>query len=140
MSNAQYLWQDNSTDSFYRVTESGVYKVTVTNNCGSASAQKSVELYANECALWIPTGFSPNGDGKNDIFRVISYCPVNNFSIHVFNRWGEIVYESNDITLGWDGTFKERPAPLDVYVYYIEYLNYCKGAMDKRAGNVTLLR
>jgi gliding motility-associated-like protein len=138
--NAHYVWQDNSVDSFYNVGASGVYSVTVSNNCGSATAKTSIVIYPDECALHIPTAFSPNGDGKNDIFRALSHCPIDKFSIHVYNRWGQLLYESNDVTVGWDGTFKGIAQPLDVYVYYTEYFNYCKGAMDFKSGNVTLLR
>ena len=140
VNNAHFAWQDNSTDSFYNVTSSGTYSVTVTNNCGSSTAQKRVEIYIDECALLIPTAFSPNNDGKNDVFRAISRCPVEKFTIRIFNRWGQEIFESNDINSGWDGTFKNIAQPLDVYVYYIEYYNYCKAALDKRSGNITLLR
>ncbi len=138
--NAHYVWQDNSVDSFYNVIASGTYSVTVTNNCGSASAQRVVEIYPDECALAIPTAFSPNEDGKNDIFRPISRCPIDKFWIHIYNRWGELIFESNNINNGWDGKFKGVAQPIGTFVYYVEYFNYCKGGMDKRAGNVTLLR
>jgi len=137
---AHYVWQDNSVDSFYNVIVSGTYSVTVTNNCGSATAQRIVDIYPDECALARPTAFSPNGDGKNDVFRAISHCPISKFWMHIYNRWGQLIFESSDIANGWDGTFKGVAQPVGVFVYYTEYFNYCKGAMDKKSGNVTLLR
>ena len=140
ISNAHFHWSDNSTDSTLTAFSSGAYSVTVTNGCGSGNAQVNLDFLVNQCALLVPTAFSPNGDGKNDIFRSISYCSIRNFSINVYNRWGELVYQSDDITVGWDGTFKERPQPVGVYTYNIEYFNHCKGTMDKKSGNITLIR
>ena len=137
---ARYHWQDNSTDSVYYVLSSGIYAVTITTNCGINTSQKNVVIYPNDCMLSIPTGFSPNGDGKNDVFRAVSYCPVDKFSMQVYDRWGQLIFESNDITEGWDGTFKGKNQPLGVFVYTAQFYNKCKGAMDKVSGNVTLLR
>jgi len=137
---AQYHWQDNSTDSFYIVKASGKYSVTVSNNCGSSTDSVNVRIYPDECDLLIPTGFSPNGDGKNDVFRAISYCPVDKFSMRIYNRWGELVFESNDINAGWDGTFKQAAQPIGVFVYYAQYFNYCMGQIKAVQGTVTLLR
>ncbi len=138
--NAQYQWQDLTTDSFYRITSAGVYSVTVTNACGSATDEVFVNLQPDRCALLVPTGFSPNNDGANDIFRAISRCPVTKYSMHVYNRWGEQVFETDDVTDGWNGVFRDRPQPLSVYVYYIDYFNYCEQKMKKIVGNVTLVR
>jgi gliding motility-associated-like protein len=134
--NAQYQWQDLTTDSFYRITSAGVYSVTVTNACGSATDEVFVNLQPDRCALLVPTGFSPNNDGANDIFRAISRCPVTKYSMHVYNRWGEQVFETDDVTEGWNGVFRDRPQPLSVYVYYIDYFNYCEQKMKKIVGNV----
>lgn len=137
---SQYHWQDNTTDSVYHVTQTGKYSVTITNSCGSASDEINVQISADECALAVPTAFTPNGDGRNDVFRVICHCPVERFMMHVYNRWGELVFESHDITDGWDGTYKSTAQPLSVFVYYIEYFNYCGQKMKHTAGNVTLVR
>lgn len=137
---AQYQWQDNSTLPEFVVTQSGTYSVTVTNACGSATDEVNVNFMSNGCQLAIPTAFSPNGDGINDQFRAISFCPVGRFSMHVYNRWGELVYESDDITEGWSGVFRKHQQPLGVFVYYIEYFNDCSQQMEKQVGNVTLVR
>jgi gliding motility-associated-like protein len=136
----QYVWQDQSTDSVYFVAESGVYSVTATNNCGSDSSKINVNIYSDDCVLLIPTGFSPNNDGNNDLFRAHCHCPVRQFSISVFNRWGENVYSANDIGGGWDGTYKGVPQAMGVYVYYAEYLNYCSNKIQRVTGSITLVR
>lgn len=121
-------------------TQSGTYSVTVTNACGSATDEINVDFRAGGCQLAIPTAFSPNGDGVNDLFKAVAFCPVAKFSMHVYNRWGELVYATDDVTEGWDGVFRRESQPLGVFVYYIEYFNDCSQKMEKVVGNVTLMR
>ncbi len=88
--------------------------------------------------IFIPNAFSPNGDSKNDIFRVRSNN-ITSIYLIVYNRWGEKVFESYDINVGWDGTYKGDKLPPDVFGYYLEA--DCPG--DKRfvkKGNVSLLK
>ncbi len=136
----QYLWQDNSTDSVYHVTSNGIYSVTVSNSCGSSTDAVKVWVHADECELHIPTGFSPNNDGVNDLFRAISFCSVPKFDLHIYNRWGELVFETTDIQSGWNGIFRNAPQPMDVFAYYASYYNECEGAEKHVAGNVSLIR
>lgn len=140
ISGAQYLWQDNSTDSVYHLTSNGIYSVTVSNSCGNSTDEIKVWVHADECELHIPTGFSPNHDGVNDLFRAISYCSVPKFDLHVYNRWGELVFETTDIESGWNGNFRNAPQPMDVFAYYASYYNECEGVEKHVAGNVSLIR
>ena len=70
-----------------------------------------------DCELYIPTAFSPNNDDSNDFFGLL---PINisTLSMRIFNRWGELIYETNDINKGWDGTYKGQPCQMDNYIYY----------------------
>lgn len=140
LDSVNYLWQDNSTDSIYHVTSNGTYSVTVTNTCGSSTDEAKVWIHADECELHIPTAFSPNGDGKNDLFRATSHCGVPKFALHVYNRWGELVFDTDDMSTGWNGTFRNAQQPLGVYVYYIDYFNQCEAKQKRLVGNVTLIR
>ena len=99
-----YLWQDGSTKNYFNVSESGQYLLTVTNGCGSATAKKNVRF--EKCLSLFPNAFSPNGDGKNDLFRITNGINLNNFNLQIFNRYGERIFETNSSTKGWDGTFK----------------------------------
>jgi gliding motility-associated-like protein len=89
-----------------------------------------------------PTGFSPNGDGVNDIFRLIMSPNMELSSFIIVNRWGEEVfnYETDKRGNGWDGTFKEREQPMGVFVWYASGKNRLTGNKIYRTGNVTLLR
>ena len=85
--------------------------------------------------LFIPSAFSPNGDGVNDIFSPTGEVIIT--SIQVFNRWGEMVYEG---TAGWDGTTGGRPHPMGTYIYVIKYRQSIGTETFVEKGNVTLLR
>ena len=91
------------------------------------------------CPIAIPTGFSPNNDGVNDAFRVLSRCSIQNFDLLIINRWGELVFESNDQSIGWDGIYKDREQPINTYVYYITGI-FSNGEKVNLTGTITLLR
>ena len=84
-----YSWQDGSSSPVYRVRDVGLYFVTITNGCGSKTDSLLVD--PGICELFIPSGFTPNNDGKNDIFKGIGKPQVDKFEMRIYNRWGEIV-------------------------------------------------
>lgn len=86
----------------------------------------------------VPSGFSPNGDGINDVFLVRGFG-ISKFNLKVFNRWGQLVFESNDPKVGWDGRFKGQLQPMDAYAYSV-VLEFSDGQKGSRTGSVTLLR
>lgn len=88
--------------------------------------------------IYIPSGFTPNGDGKNDLFRVVG-ANIKDFDFKVFNRWGQIVFATNDIGKGWDGTLAGKPQPPDVFVYVV-VVKLNNGSTVTKKGTVTLIR
>ena len=88
--------------------------------------------------FYIPNIFSPNSDGANDILYIRGEN-IKEASISIYNRWGEKVFESNDIAKGWDGNYKGKPCPADVYVYYAN-ITFSNGITEQKKGNVTLVR
>lgn len=116
-----YLWQDGSTGRYYTATNAGTYSVTVTDSLGCKGSD-SVQLKSCDSTLFVPNAFTPNHDGVNDVFRVVS--PGDNmisFLMRIFDRWGELVFESSDINQGWDGQLQNKPAPAGTYVWMITY-------------------
>ena len=134
-----YLWQDNSTTSSYKVQERGIYRVTVSNKCGSASDTISVDYTDCECFIQVPNAFTPNIDGLNDQFIPISNCLFTDFRFKIFNRWGEQIFESSDPALGWDGKYKDRLAPVGVFYYSIRY-KFEGSSAKETSGDFTLIR
>ena len=112
----------NDKDIRYVFNEPGKYRVvcSVNNNqCTSDSTEVAVAVA--ESYLAVPNVFTPNGDGKNDEFRV-SYRSLREFHCWVYNRWGKLVYEWDDPAKGWDGTINGRPAAEGAYFYVIRAL------------------
>lgn len=86
----------------------------------------------------IPSAFSPNGDGKNDFLKIFT-LRIRDFNLKIFNRWGELVFETNNPNVMWDGTYKDEPQDVGVYQYYIEGYSISNEKFF-RTGNLTLIR
>ncbi|HEV7783183.1 MAG TPA: gliding motility-associated C-terminal domain-containing protein [Chitinophagaceae bacterium] len=95
------------------------YILTVVSGfgCGTSSDQVLVKVYKD---IFIPTGFTPNGDGLNDDWKILGIEALSAYRVSVYNRWGETVFQTTDIPRGWDGKYKGVPQPAGVYVYYVE--------------------
>ncbi|MBE0647105.1 MAG: gliding motility-associated C-terminal domain-containing protein [Bacteroidales bacterium] len=133
---AAYLWQDGSSDSIYLVTEPGVYYVHVyVDECSRTDS-----IVLDECPIkfWIPTAFTPNGDGLNDTFHPVG-TEITGYSMKIFNRWGEMIFETRTIEPGWDGTCHGEPCKADTYVYLIHYKT-ASGEYSQVKGNISLIR
>jgi large repetitive protein len=115
--------------------------VTDTNGC-KAMAKVLVKVYSPECKdpfIYIPNAFSPNGDGNNEMLYVRGENLKQQCYFAVYNRWGEIVFESYDKEIGWDGFHKQTPVCPDVYGYYLR--GTCKnGEPIFIKGNITVLK
>ncbi|MCO6358019.1 gliding motility-associated C-terminal domain-containing protein [Roseivirga pacifica] len=113
------------------------YTYTYTDECGNISTTSSETCVELEGTLRIPNAFSPNGDNQNDTFTVGNGIFID-FQMLIFNRWGELVFQGNDPTTGWNGTFNSKPAPIGAYVYRISYNR--DGIPTTAKGTVTLIR
>jgi len=121
------------------------YKVQVIN-AGGCTSMDEVTVYAicNGGNLFIPNTFSPNNDGKNDVFYPRGSGIRKIKSLRIYDRWGEIVFtaenvDANDASLGWNGTYKGATLPPDVYVYTCEVICLNNEVLTYN-GNVTLLK
>jgi gliding motility-associated-like protein len=123
-----YVWSNGSTDSKLPIyqTEQTQYclKVTDANSCVN---QKCVTVdLKTESTLYIPNAFTPNEDKLNDLFLILG-TNITEFKILIYNRWGELLFESTDITKGWDGTYNGENVGNGIYVYSLK----AKGIDDK---------
>ncbi|HTF82661.1 MAG TPA: gliding motility-associated C-terminal domain-containing protein, partial [Cytophagales bacterium] len=136
----QYIWSTLATTPKVAIQEAGDYQVKVidTNGC-TASVQTRVVLSC-EPKVSIPSAFTPNGDGKNDELQFFPLY-ISSFNIQIFNRWGELIFNSDDPQTGWDGTYKGDRVPQGVYNYICTYVGLFKSGGDKRQlrGDVTVL-
>ncbi len=114
------------------------YTIMVTDGAGCA-AYDSLLVNVTSYELLIPTAFSPNGDGVNDLFRVLNK-EIDKLNLRIYNRWGEKVFETNDPQEGWDGFYKNVEQEMGVYVWECDYMFYGYGKSRAAKGNVTLMR
>jgi gliding motility-associated-like protein len=114
------------------------YVVTVTDKVGCV-ASDTMNVFLLPDLLLIPTAFSPNNDGVNDLFRPLNKN-LYKLDFQVFDRWGQKIYETDVIGDGWDGTYKGRKQDLGVYVWQAEYQLTGQTKMLSASGNVTLVR
>ena len=144
-----YSWQPNSVLNNHQIQhpiatleETTTFTVTITSNNG-CSRSESVTVYVREviCGepdVFIPNAFTPNADQANDVL----YVRGNNISdllFRVYDRWGELVFETRDQTKGWDGTYKGRECDPAVFDYYLEITCIDQETFFKK-GNITLIR
>ncbi len=138
-----YLWNDGSTSPSLPISAPGTYSVTISNECGNSSASTQVQLQSCD-ALYIPTAFSPNGDGINDEFLLQSPLPLQIEHFQIFDRWGNQVYSRNgsfmlDESQGWDGTFRGSPLPVGPYIYFFRLVKE-DGTSEIRSGEINIIR
>ena len=139
------LWSTGNESATIAIETIGTYSVRVTNISG-CTASDTINIKSN-CSndIWLPNAFSPNNDGINDVFYV--RANPNNTTIErfiIFNRWGNKVFEADnilpdDITAGWDGTYKGKVDQLEVYGYEV-IAKFSNGEKRTLKGNVTLIK
>ncbi|PBQ33473.1 hypothetical protein CNR22_17380 [Sphingobacteriaceae bacterium] len=129
----------------YTVTASPVIPTTYTASARRGECEEDVTVHVDaytegciESDAFIPNTFTPNGDGENDLFRVkgLKLYEVN---LAIYNRWGEKVFETNDLEKGWDGKYKGKAVDVGVFGWYLK-VKCLNGAETFKKGNVTLIR
>jgi gliding motility-associated-like protein len=133
-----YEWSDGSVLPQFTVTNPGIYWVDVTDSAGCMATDT---LFVKEgCGdnVWVPGAFSPDNDGKNDVFTAKGIS-ISNYNLKVFNRWGQLVFSSSDPLEGWDGNYGGQQASMGIYGYTLRYKLY-DGKSYQQEGTVLLIR
>lgn len=118
-------------------TGQAIIKVVSMNMLGCTdSAFTKIEIRQEQ--VFFATGFTPNGDGLNDVFKPQG-AGVKGYQLTIFNRWGQIVFSTTDVNLGWDGTIDGTPVATDVYFYQCD-MTGTSGKVYGYNGNVTVIR
>jgi large repetitive protein len=146
-----YNWLKNEltlsyTNQVYTADSEGLYKVILTNSFGCIAPDETEVL--NQCLPKIdaPNAFRPtSAQAANKEFRVFTYFITDDFQIFIYNRWGEMIYESKDRNFRWNGGYNNnsgQPLPGGAYAYVIKYVSSFRpdqGVKEKRGG-VALIR
>lgn len=114
------------------------YRITYEDQCGNTSEQSQEVCLALGSSLGIPNAFSPNNDGINDVFKVKDGIYLD-FTLEIFNRWGNLVFRSKDPAKGWDGAFEGKTSPSGTYTYRVSFQGIDKVPFT-RAGTFLLIR
>ncbi len=113
-----------------------VINYNIKNACGISNGSYNISVTSND--LFFPNFFSPNNDGKNDLYKVFG-SSIRRLELNIFNQWGELVFTTKNNNIGWDGTFKGKQQPVGVYVYTaIVYL--LDGTNVSTKGSISLIR
>ena len=135
-----YTWQDGSKTATFTATTTGLYRIIAENGCGRDTAQMNMVFEACPCMLLLPNAFTPNGDGINDNFRPLHACDMQDYSMTIFNRYGEKIYFSKDPLEGWDGKIKGSLLNMGGYVWIVAYTQISTKKIIQKQGTVLLLR
>ncbi len=131
-------------DPIHTYTDTGYFDVTltITNEFGCTDVVSYQVYVEGDYILFTPTAFTPNGDGKNDVFKPVGIgINDNQFEMYIFDRWGQLIFESHDPDYGWDGTDPRsgRVVKLDVYVWLIRTIDH-KEEPHEYIGHITVVR
>ena len=135
-----YLWNTNEMVCCIQPRQSGLYELTIMNSCGKSTDSISVEVSPCDECMFLPTAFTPNGDGRNDDYRPIVKCPISDYKLEIYNRWGELVFRTKDPNVGWDGKYKGDICDAGVNIYLMEYRSAITNSTKSLKGNITLIR
>jgi gliding motility-associated-like protein len=134
-----YLWGNGEASPSVTITRPGLYwlQVTDNNNCKGVD---SVKVLQKDCmrGLYIPTAFTPNHDSKNDIFRALLFGDVIKFNWVIYDRYGEVIFVSNDLNKGWDGTIRGVLQNTGTFTWVCRY-HLAGEAQQIKSGSVILL-
>lgn len=139
-----FLWDNGQHGQVLHATGYGWQRVTITNAYGCSLTDSALVDEFCRSTLFIPNTFTPNGDGRNDLW-LASGNNIAQFDVHVFDRWGGVLFHATDVGHGWDGTANGGPVPNDVYVFQVVYrlLEDGTGRLgfeQTRMGHVQVLR
>ncbi|MFZ4401133.1 MAG: gliding motility-associated C-terminal domain-containing protein [Bacteroidales bacterium] len=138
--NYSLLW-DNGSTFFNRIfTQAGNYWITATNLCGSITDNFVLQTKNCNCYLYFPNAFTPDGNGLNECYGAIYNCEFETYHFYIYNRWGQLLFETNHPDECWDGKYKNEVVLTDVYVWILEYKSIYDGEMIVRKGNMVVLR
>jgi gliding motility-associated-like protein len=136
---AEYIWSDHSKKNYLTPVQSGIISLTAT--VGQCKLQDSILVRIRDCeiALVLPTIFTPNNDGVNDLFKPQKYKRIERAEVSVFNRWGHLVYHTTDLVSGWDGSSGGENCAPGVYFWILQYSTE-EGQSYQKTGSVQLQR
>ncbi|MBO9631612.1 MAG: gliding motility-associated C-terminal domain-containing protein [Chitinophagaceae bacterium] len=135
-----YHWSTGDRTNTLEIKKAGIYSLEVTdhNNCRGTD---QILISPKDClkGVFIPSGFTPNQDSNNDVFRAIVHGPIETFELSLFNRWGQKIWNTNNPKQGWDGSIGGIQQPAGSFVYICNY-KFQGEPLQTQKGNMMLVR
>ena len=136
---ASYLWDDSTLLPTRSITQSGNYQVTIANACDTLTVLKTLNFKDCPTSFMVPSAFTPNGDGLNDVLKPHLTGTVTQYHFSVYNRMGRVIFTTADLSKGWDGTINRILQDPGTYVWMISYTDGA-GNVKTDKGTVVLIR
>ena len=130
---------DQNPKLYYVDTLTQVTTLIVTNGYGCRDTLTKVLFIAPDVVYYLPSAFTPNNDNINETFKPIGLAYALDYKFIIFNRWGDILFKTDNPQLGWDGKYQGQPVEQDLYFYRLEFI----GADELRheeSGSIMILR
>jgi gliding motility-associated-like protein len=137
-----FRWLDGFADQERVVNQNGVFRASVQNDCATVTDSVAVDYDACDCHLYAPNSFTPNRDGVNDQFLIYGCGAITVQSMRVFNRWGEVIFETKKSPFQWDGYYQGQLAESGPYAWQIDYelKSRNRTTTHQQQGTLTLVR
>jgi gliding motility-associated-like protein len=140
LSDVSYKWSTGDDKCCIVPNHEGVFKVAISNECGTYIDSIKVVFDVCDTCVKLPNAFTPDGNGQNDVFAGLITCPVRDYHMAVYNRWGNLVFETKEVNKGWDGRVHGVYAEPETYAYIVTYRSASTGRPKQIQGNVLLIR
>jgi gliding motility-associated-like protein len=137
--NYNLLWNDGSSELTRSITQAGNYWLTASNLCGSATDTFELQTKNCNCYLYFPNAFTPTGDALNECFGAVYNCEFESYHLYIYNRWGQLLFETTQANECWDGKYKNEMVISGVYIWFVEYKSIYEDEMTGRKGRVAVI-
>ncbi len=142
--NCSYLWSNGSQNRSTNIFEVGTYWLEVENQNGCTSSDTiDVNFGFCDCKTYIPSAFSPNNDGINDTYSLSVACETNSFQFLIIDRWGRVIFKTDNQNFSWDGTLNGENCTIGFYSYRLEFAPISSDGSEQiqvKQGQLQLLR
>lgn len=144
LSEFNIIWDNGESGLIREIQDPGIYTAEISNDCGTENLVfEVVDVHTPEIDLVFPNIFSPNNDGVNDNFGLITNKTINQYQLRVFDRWGTLIYDSTNPEEPWDGRYNGQSVPTNSYVYQVSLTSeLCDGQLKEEnySGSILLVR
>lgn len=135
-----YLWNDGSSAAAINIKNPGVYTLQVID-ANTCVGNDTINVITKACTVgfYIPNAFSPNNDGINDVFKPTIFGTLKSYRLSIYNRWGQLVFQTTDVHKGWDGSYNGKLQNGNGFIWQCSY--FIEGALlENKHGHVMLIR